>query len=56
MYSAKYGHRRCAEVLIKAGADVGMTDVAGDNALKYAERNKHPECVSVLKYIESTYV
>ena len=46
--ASRNGHHSCANLLIKAGADVNGSDESGDTPLSNAAANGHVTCVEVL--------
>ena len=53
MYAAMNGHVYCLKRLLKARADITLTDTQDMTALKHAEKNGHSECIEVLEKAEA---
>lgn len=48
MWACIRGHAEIAQMLIDAGSDINKEDQTGFNALYYAIKYEHPECVRTL--------
>jgi len=47
-YASEYGHWKCVDILLKAGANVNHASKLGMTALHYAAENGNKECVRLL--------
>lgn len=54
MYAAKYGQLDFAKALVKAGADVALTNKEGQTALAYATKYDKKEVLAFLSTIKTT--